>query len=112
MTIQCGGERHVQQLVDGRLDWEAVKEAFLAEVVELEASGNPPLHRTGDCTGLTRQRFQANEVIKVHVTKKGEHGSTAARPRSCGGRLLGICWSAAVVSTESAQGALKSQEIF
>ena len=83
VTIQCSrtSERHTQQLVDGLLDWQSVKEAFHAEVVELEASGNPPSYRAGDRTGLTRQRFQANEVIKVKVTKKGEHGSIAAGSR-------------------------------
>ena len=79
VTIQCSetGESHLQQLVGGLLDWESVEEAFQAEVVELEASGTPPLHRTGDRTGLTRQSFQANDVIKVKVTKKGEHDSSA-----------------------------------
>ena len=85
VTIQCSqtDESHTQHLVEGSLDWESVKKAFQAEVVELEASGTPPLHRTGDRTGLTRQSFQANDIIKVKVTKKGEHESTAGASRTC-----------------------------
>lgn len=71
------GERHYQQLVDGLLDWESVKEAFQARVVEIEDAGTPSLHRTGDRLGLTRKSFQANELIKVIVTKRPEHEHTA-----------------------------------
>ena len=79
VTLQCVelGESHPQMLVEGSLDWEAVKEAFQAEAVEIETYGIPPLYRTGDRTGLTRKTFQANDVINVKVVKKGEQESTA-----------------------------------
>lgn len=85
VTIQCSqtGVSHPQQLVEGMLDWESVKKAFQAEVVELEDSGIPSLHRQGNWTGLTRQIFAPNDVIKVKVTKRGEHESTAIGSRTC-----------------------------
>ena len=85
VTIQCSqtGENHPQQLVEGSLDWAAVEKAFSAEVVELEGSGTPLLYRTGDRTGYTRQTFTPNVIIKVKVTKKGEHESTAVGSRTC-----------------------------
>lgn len=72
VTVQCSqtGESHLQQLLEGLLDWESVKHAFQAEVVELEASGTPLLYRTGVQSGLTRQSFQANDNIEVKVTKR------------------------------------------
>ncbi|CAL8465619.1 g5155 [Coccomyxa elongata] len=78
VTIQCSqtGESHPQQLNEGLLDWESVKHAFQTEVVELEAFGTPPLYRRRDQTGLTRQSFQANDNIKVKVTKKELRSAT------------------------------------
>ena len=82
VTIQCSqtGESHPQLLVETLLDWESVKKAFQAEVVELEGFGTPPLYHR---TGLTRQSLQPNDVIKVKVTKKGEHESNAVGSRIC-----------------------------
>ena len=75
VTIQCiqTGESLDQQLVEGGLlDWKTVERAFQADLVELEAAGPPPLYHAGDRTGLTRNSFQANDIIRVKVTKKGE----------------------------------------
>lgn len=79
MRIQCSqtGESHFQKLADGRLDWEQVERVFQAQILELEDEGAPPLYRRGQLAGLTRHTYQANDVLLVSVTKRGEHESTA-----------------------------------
>lgn len=57
----------VQELVEGRLDWEAVKEAFGATTVKIVGRGIPPLHRAGEKTGLTWNRFKEGQQVDVTV---------------------------------------------
>ena len=77
-------EQHTQTLYDiqadgsGRLDWAAVKEAFIAVVVEIKDGGTPGLFPSGNMQGLTRATFQPGSTILVTVSRKAqdEHRAT------------------------------------
>lgn len=73
---QATQEERVQCLYDvkrdgsGRIAWEATKEAFGADLVEISSLGNPGLFPSGDKQGLTRQTFFPNQQVEVVVHKK------------------------------------------
>ena len=76
-------EEHKQKLYDpqpdgsGRLDWAAVKEAFGADLVEIEDAGTPSLLKDGDWKGYTIDTFKSGINILVAVSRKAQGGERA-----------------------------------
>ena len=79
-----GDEEHKQELWNiqldgsGRLKWAAVKEAFGADLVEIEDRGTPVLIEDGQWKGFTMGTFQPGSTILVTVSRKpqGENSAT------------------------------------
>ena len=78
----------VQPDGSGRLDWAAVKKAFLADVVEIKGRGPPGVFPSGDKEGLTRDLFKPDSIVTVIVTLRSQ-GKMRAIPL---GHPSGACW--------------------
>ena len=78
-----GGEQHKQEVWNilpdgsGRLDWAAVKEAFGADLVEIEDRGTPALLKDGEWKGFTMGTFQPGSTILVTVSRRAQGESRA-----------------------------------
>ncbi|EIE25669.1 hypothetical protein COCSUDRAFT_60683 [Coccomyxa subellipsoidea C-169] len=56
----------------GRLDWAAAKEAFGADLLEIEDEGTPGLLQEGGRKGLTRDTYKPGENILVIVARRAQ----------------------------------------